>query len=136
MTRSAALLHSRDEARHANVPFHEVVKAFRAAARCPTCGKSTAVLNVARRGFIGEPVKPETHCTCVGGPAYVVPAPVIDETVEVCEHCGISAAQALFYGENGCRGSGGEDIGPFGSGPGPIIGDHSFVRVTAAEVMP
>lgn len=128
-TRFAALIESKDAAKRANVPFHEVIKQFRASSLCPTCGKYTVVMNIARRGFVGEAVTKATHCACVGGPAYVapVPAPAADPLVERCEVCGISRAQALFYGDNGCRGSGeAADISPLGSRPGPIIGEHSF----------
>lgn len=51
---------------------HEPIAAFleryRTAAICPTCGKTTAVINVARRGFRAERVSAETHCVCRGGP--------------------------------------------------------------------
>lgn len=51
-----------------NLSFKEALEAFRQASLCPTCGKATAVLNVASRGFRAERVTPASHCTCTGGP--------------------------------------------------------------------
>ncbi len=60
-------------------PFHEHVALLRKLDECPRCGKSTALLNVAKqRGFHtpyrAEAVNPAVHCACPGGPAYVSPA--------------------------------------------------------------
>lgn len=53
-----------------NLAFHQVVGALRDASVCPTCGKPTAVINTARRGFRPERISADTHCACPGGPAY------------------------------------------------------------------
>jgi hypothetical protein len=76
--------------------------------------------------FRGERVSPETHCACKGGPAYVAPA-IERPTAEVCEHCGEERSRAEYYGEP-CRGAEQAD-----GVPGPIVGEHSFVRVELDE---
>jgi hypothetical protein len=53
-----------------NVPFHTFMRLMRENLACPECGKSRGVANVAARGFKPERITAETHCTCVGGPAY------------------------------------------------------------------
>jgi hypothetical protein len=53
-----------------NVPFHTFMRLMRENLACPECGKSRGVANVASRGFKPERITAETHCTCVGGPAY------------------------------------------------------------------
>ncbi len=46
------------------------IERYRNAARCAACQKTTAVVNVAARGFRAEKITAETHCTCPGGPAH------------------------------------------------------------------
>lgn len=50
----------------------QVAADLKRASICPTCGKSTVVLNTAayRQPFKGEPVSATTHCDCRSGPAY------------------------------------------------------------------
>jgi hypothetical protein len=45
---------------------------IREATRCTECGKPRVVLNTAghRSTFVGETVTVDSHCSCVGGPAY------------------------------------------------------------------
>lgn len=47
----------------------KAISTIRDAQRCPTCGKTRAVINIGR-GIRPEKVAPETHCACPGGPAY------------------------------------------------------------------
>jgi hypothetical protein len=47
--------------------FRNAQRFFTDLLRCPTCGKSRTVLNVASRGFKPETVTEKTHCTCPGG---------------------------------------------------------------------
>jgi hypothetical protein len=53
-------------------PLHEVMAALRNSDRCPDCKKTRTVLNIAARhsSYRAERVTPETHCACIGGPAY------------------------------------------------------------------
>jgi hypothetical protein len=53
-----------------DVGFAETIELLRDANRCPECGKTRAVFNVASRGFRAERITAETHCACPGGPAY------------------------------------------------------------------
>lgn len=57
-----------------NMSVREAIKAIRDAARCDTCGKTRAVINLgaytARAQVHGERVSLETHCACPGGPAH------------------------------------------------------------------
>lgn len=48
--------------------FFATLHQLREAFRCPTCGKSRAVMNVAPRGFRAEKVTPDTHCHCPDSP--------------------------------------------------------------------
>lgn len=73
----------------------------------------------------------DTHCrrrgcACAKFTAIATPAPVI----EVCEHCGQDRVRAEFYGD-GCHPAEQYD----GDIPGPA-GEHSFVRVIAADASP
>lgn len=51
----------------------QIGRRIRDALRCKTCGKSIVVLNTAgyRQPFRAETVTVDTHCSCVGGPAYM-----------------------------------------------------------------
>lgn len=69
MRESDSMTRVSDLSSGAVVPFHEVVRRLREAMKCPTCGKTQAVVNVARRGYVAERVTPETHCMCPGSPA-------------------------------------------------------------------
>lgn len=127
MSRSAAAV-SPDPAPTvpANMSFMQTIAALREARRCPTCGKTRAVLNVAGHGrpFRAERVTKETHCSCApDGPAYVAPPAT---TAEVCEYCGEERSRAEFYGSE-CYEEG-ESINDDYI-PGPSRGAHSFVRV-------
>lgn len=54
----------------AKMPLHKFMQLLRDSDLCGECGKTRAVMNIARRGFTPERVTAETHCACVGGPAY------------------------------------------------------------------
>lgn len=45
------------------------IRTIREAHRCPTCGKTRAVINIGC-GIRPERVSAATHCACVGGPAF------------------------------------------------------------------
>lgn len=58
--------------RRLDIGFAEAVGLLRDADRCPDCGKTRAVINVAAHGrpFVAERITAESHCTCEGGPAH------------------------------------------------------------------
>jgi hypothetical protein len=131
----------------AKLPFHQVVQRLRSVDVCDDCGKSRVLMNSVSRGFRAEKADPAIHCACPGGPAYAgigstlavatntappaapIEAIIAQDTLEVCERCGVTKERAEFYGDDACPGDAAWDTsGPI-SAPPVASGEHSWVRV-------